>query len=193
MNPTVIEMTKAALGSNRSISRTIAPGFARAGLSVAILSGWFVVTRVGFRHALNVWDVTALRFGERGHSADPDAVGWSVAPAGARMDSRDCTRQSVRRAFHSARRCRASAHICDTGDFRGSDWMGDARRTATQAAISGYILIAAGLSVLIYGYALTEGRQNAAGVLTLIVAAAMWAAYTLRLRRSGLTPLQLRH
>jgi hypothetical protein len=64
MNPTVIEMTKPALGSSRSILRTIAPGFAWAGLSVAILSGWFVVTRVGFRHALNVWDVTALRFGE---------------------------------------------------------------------------------------------------------------------------------
>jgi hypothetical protein len=63
-NPTVIEMTKPALGSSQSSLRTIAPGFAWAGLSVAILSGWFVVTRVGFRHALNVWDVTALRFGE---------------------------------------------------------------------------------------------------------------------------------
>ena len=64
MNSTVIDMTKPAFGSSRSILRTIAPGFAWAGLSVAILSGWFVVTRVGFRQALNVWDVTALRFGE---------------------------------------------------------------------------------------------------------------------------------
>ena len=27
-------------------------------------SGWFVVTRLGFRHELRVWDIIALRFGE---------------------------------------------------------------------------------------------------------------------------------
>jgi hypothetical protein len=35
-----------------------------AGVSVAILSGWFVVTRLGLRHELRIWDVIALRFGE---------------------------------------------------------------------------------------------------------------------------------
>ncbi|MFX8848600.1 EamA/RhaT family transporter, partial [Acinetobacter baumannii] len=32
--------------------------------SVAILSGWFVVTRLGLRHELRIWDVIALRFGK---------------------------------------------------------------------------------------------------------------------------------
>ena len=36
----------------------------RGGLSVAVLSGWFVVTRLGLRHDLRVWDVIALRFGD---------------------------------------------------------------------------------------------------------------------------------
>src|ERR1700758_5081868 len=34
------------------------------GLAVVVLSGWFVVTRVGLRQDLRVWDVMALRFGE---------------------------------------------------------------------------------------------------------------------------------
>ena len=39
-------------------------GFAWATLSVGILSGWFVVTRLGLSHHLGIWDVVALRFGE---------------------------------------------------------------------------------------------------------------------------------
>jgi hypothetical protein len=42
----------------------IAQGLLWGGLSVAVLSGWFVVTRVGLRRDLRVWDVIALRFGE---------------------------------------------------------------------------------------------------------------------------------
>src|SRR5271156_3759656 len=49
---------------DRTGPRPSARGFAWAFLSVAILSGWFVVTRLGFRHDLRVWDIIALRFGE---------------------------------------------------------------------------------------------------------------------------------
>ncbi|MGV2982020.1 EamA family transporter, partial [Camelimonas sp. ID_303_24] len=38
-------------------------GLLWAALSVAIFSGWFVVTRFSVTHELQVWDVTALRFG----------------------------------------------------------------------------------------------------------------------------------
>jgi drug/metabolite transporter (DMT)-like permease len=38
-------------------------GLLWAALSVVIFSGWFVVTRFSVTHELQVWDVTALRFG----------------------------------------------------------------------------------------------------------------------------------
>src|SRR6516164_7877632 len=42
----------------------MARGIAWGGMSVAVLSGWFVVTRLGLRHDLRVWDVIALRFSD---------------------------------------------------------------------------------------------------------------------------------
>jgi hypothetical protein len=38
-------------------------GFGWAALSVAIFSGWFVVTRFGVTRELRIWDIAALRFG----------------------------------------------------------------------------------------------------------------------------------
>ena len=40
-------------------------GLLWAALSVAIFSGWFVVTRFSVTHELQVWDVTSLRRGRR--------------------------------------------------------------------------------------------------------------------------------
>jgi drug/metabolite transporter (DMT)-like permease len=199
MNPTVIETTKPALGSSRSILWTLVPGFAWAGLSVAILSGWFVVTRVGFRHDLQVWDVIALRFGEGAILLTPTLL---VGPS--RLPMRAWT-QGIALAILwgapfillvgiglqlTSATLASSIAPALMPIFAGAiGWMmfGEPPQ---KLQIFGYILIAAGLLVLIYRYALTEGRPNAAGVLTLIIAAAMWATYTLRLRGSGLTPLQ---
>ena len=52
--------------SNRAVSNPwrIARGVIWGSLAVVVLSGWFVVTRVGLRQDLRVWDVMALRFGE---------------------------------------------------------------------------------------------------------------------------------
>src|SRR5258708_18360609 len=55
---------------------------------------------------------------------------------------------------------------------------------------SGYAVIGRGLVALVVTYASLTGRPDSLGLLCLVVAAAMWAAYTLRLRGSGLSPLQ---
>src|SRR6202043_1056880 len=54
----------------------------------------------------------------------------------------------------------------------------------------GFGLIAAGLLALVYGYIRTEGRLDTGGAVALVTAAVLWALYTLRLRRTGLTSLQ---
>jgi hypothetical protein len=45
------------------LSRSMVAGFAWSALSVAILSGWFVVTRFSVTRELRIWDITPLRFG----------------------------------------------------------------------------------------------------------------------------------
>jgi drug/metabolite transporter (DMT)-like permease len=54
----------------------------------------------------------------------------------------------------------------------------------------GYVLIVAGLLALVWDYISAEGRIDMSGAAALVAAAVMWALYTLRLRRSTLTPLQ---
>src|SRR5271167_1612678 len=52
--------------SNRAVSNSwrIRQGAIWGGLAVVVVSGWFVVARLGLRQDLRVWDVMALRFGE---------------------------------------------------------------------------------------------------------------------------------
>src|ERR1700722_21013034 len=52
--------------SNMAVSNAwrIAQGVIWGSLAVVVLSGWFVITRLGLRQDLRVWDVMALRFGE---------------------------------------------------------------------------------------------------------------------------------
>jgi len=54
--------------------RRVVYGSGWAALSLGILSGWFVVTRLGFRHELGVWDIIALRFGEGAILLTPSLV-----------------------------------------------------------------------------------------------------------------------
>lgn len=51
-------------------------------------------------------------------------------------------------------------------------------------------MIAAGLVVLVYIYVQAEGRVDIGGAAALVIAALLWALYTLRLPRAGVTSLQ---
>lgn len=54
----------------------------------------------------------------------------------------------------------------------------------------GYATICIGLAGLVASGAALRGSTNIGGLLALVVAAAMWASYTLRFRKSGLTAIQ---
>ena len=64
MNLVTLDDLSTRSNSISSGSWWTAQGVVWGSLSVAILSGWFVVTRLRLRQDLRVWDVTALRFGE---------------------------------------------------------------------------------------------------------------------------------
>jgi drug/metabolite transporter (DMT)-like permease len=56
--------------------------------------------------------------------------------------------------------------------------------------LSGYGMIAAGLFALVGAYVRSEGRLDIGGAAALVTAAVLWAGYTLRLPRAGVTSLQ---
>ncbi|WP_426440457.1 DMT family transporter [Bradyrhizobium genosp. P] len=198
MTSTTIEAVSPADGDRAGMGAT-AKGFAWSFLSVAILSGWFVVTRLGFRHDLRVWDIIALRFGEGALLLAPTLLfgrsrlplrAWlpGILPAilwGAPFIVFVGTGLQLTSAALASAIAPALMPV-----FAGMiGWLifGEMPRGLQ---ISGYVLIAAGLVVLILGYTSAQSRLNLIGVLALVVAAAMWAACTLRLRGSGLSPLQ---
>jgi drug/metabolite transporter (DMT)-like permease len=197
MTSTAIEM---ASGKTSALDlRRVIYGSAWAGLSLAIFSGWFVVTRLGFRHDLQVWDIIALRFGEGAILLTPTLlVGKSRLPlrawirgiplgflwgapfiflvgSGLRLTSATLA-SSIAPALMPV--------------FAGAiGWLASGERLRP-LQFSGYALIAAGLVVLVVAYASITSRPDTIGFACLVIAAAMWAAYTLRLRGSGLSPLQ---
>jgi drug/metabolite transporter (DMT)-like permease len=179
--------------------RRVIYGSGWAALSLAILSGWFVVTRLGFRHELGVWDIIALRFGEGAVLLTPSlvvgkfrlplrawirgiplAILWGapfifLVGTGLRLTSATLA-SSIAPALMPV--------------FAGAmSWLAFGGRPRP-LQFSGYVLIATGLVALVVTYASLTGRPDSLGLLCLAVAAAMWAAHTLRLRGSGLSPLQ---
>jgi drug/metabolite transporter (DMT)-like permease len=56
--------------------------------------------------------------------------------------------------------------------------------------LSGYGMIAAGLFALVCVYVQAAGRLDMGGAAALVTAAVLWAVYTLRLPRAGVTSLQ---
>jgi drug/metabolite transporter (DMT)-like permease len=199
MNLTAVESTMTRLSRTSSDYWRIAHGVVWAGLSVAVLSGWFVVTRMGLRHELRIWDVMALRFGEGAILLTPAlligrlrlpvhawaqgivlAVLWGapfilLVGMGLQVTSATFT-SSVTPALMPV--------------FAGLiawRFFGEIPR---ERQLFGYGLIAAGLLALVYGYVSAEGRVDIGGAAALVTAAAMWALYTVRLRRTNLTPLQ---
>jgi drug/metabolite transporter (DMT)-like permease len=59
-----------------------------------------------------------------------------------------------------------------------------------RAGLSGYGMIAAGLFVLVCIYVQAQGHLDIGGTAALVTAAVLWAVYTLRLPRAGVTSLQ---
>jgi drug/metabolite transporter (DMT)-like permease len=177
----------------------IVQGIAWSGLSVAILSGWFVVTRLGFRHDLGVWDVIALRFGEGAALLTPALL---IGPSRLRLDA--WPRGIVLAALWGAPfivlvaiglrltsvTLASSVAPALMPVFAGLIAWGFLGEVPHKRQLFGYGMIGAGLVALVHAYFRAEGSLDAAGIAALVVAAMMWALYTLRLRQTALTSLQ---
>lgn len=171
-------------------------GFLWAGLAVSIFAGWFVVTRFSVTRILSVWDLTALRYGIGAVLLAPVLL--------RRLPSRAWLNGFVFAALWGApfailvslgvqmTSAGRAASVTPTlmPVFAGLLGWALLREPPGGVRLAGYGAIAAGLC----GLVLTAVGEGAApslfGLGLLALAAAMWASYTLLLRRSGLTPIQ---
>lgn len=168
-------------------------------VAVVVLSGWFVVTRVGLRQDLRVWDVMALRFGEGALFLTPVllvgplrlrvqawpggiilALLWGapfILLVGLGLQATSATMTSTV----------TPALMPVFAGFVAWILLGE---RPSRRHLSGYGMIAAGLLALVCVFVQAEGRLDIGGAGALVAAAVLWALYTLRLPRAGVTSLQ---
>lgn len=180
-----------------------------AALSVAIFSGWFVVTRFSVAQAggvstLTVWDITVLRFGVgavillpvllapwliRGRRRLPPGAGREGLLFAVLWGAPFVLLIALGLQLTSAGRAAAVTPTMMPVFAGLFGWvlLGD---RPGRLRLAGYAAIAAGLLGLIMAGAGLHGMRAVAGFAAMLGAAALWAIYTLRFRRSGLTALQ---
>lgn len=188
--------TKDGLARPRILRRQLT-GFAWAALSVAIFSGWFVVTRFSVTRELRIWDVTALRFGIGAVLLAP-----AILRRGSRLPAAVWRQGFVFSLLWgvpfvllvalglqlSSAALAASLAPMLMPVFAGLlAWIVLKERQGSTRWL-GYSAIVIGLVFMITGESL--GAPSPVGLVALTLAAAMWAVYTLLFRRSGLTPVQ---
>lgn len=186
-------------GASSSGVRATVSGFVWAGLSVAVLAGWFVVTRAGFRQELRIWDVIALRFGGGALFLTPVLIFGPL-----KLPLREWLPGIVLAALWGApfilmvgmglqsttAAVASSVTPALMPVFAGFMAWGFFAEIPRKRQLCGYALICTGLVALAHGYASNSGQYASTGIIALIVAAAMWALYALRMRRTRLTSLQ---
>src|SRR6201987_1755508 len=174
--------------SNRAASNSwrIARGVVWGALSVVVLSGWFVVTRVGLRQDLLVWDVIALRFGEGALLLTPVllvgplrlriqawpngiilALLWGapfILLVGLGLQATSATMTSTV----------TPALMPVFAGFVAWTFFG---QRPSRRHLSGYGMIAAGLFALVCVYVQAEGRLDVGGAAALVTAAVLWTAH----------------
>ena len=180
-------------------SRAMIIGFAWAALTVAIFSGWFVITRFSVTRELRVWDITALRFGIGAvllsptllrRATRPSAAGWRQGLLFSVLwGAPFVILVAIGLRLTSAAQA-ASITPTLTPVFAGLlGWLFLRQRPAGGRLI-GYAAIAAGLTALVAAGAVAHGAPTPLGILALMLASAMWSVYTLLFGRSGMTPIQ---
>jgi drug/metabolite transporter (DMT)-like permease len=177
----------------------IGRGLAWSAVGLAIFSGWFVVTRLAMAADLRVWDVVALRFGGGTLVLLPVLLGqcrrlpWRAWREGLILASLWGVPFVL--AVALGLRLTSAAHASSVTPglmpiFAGAfAWAILGERPAARR-FAGYSVILTGIVLLIWTSFASEAGVSIAGLAALVAAAAMWAAYTLRLGRSGLTSIQ---
>lgn len=184
----------AADGARSSRKRLI--GFLWAVLTVSIFAGWFVVTRFSVTRSLNVWDLTALRYGIGAILLVPvllrdlPARAWRNGFVFAALwGAPFAALVALGVQMTSAGRA-ASVTPTLMPVFAGLlGWL-LLRQPPGRIRLAGYAAIAAGLCGLILTASSGQGAPSLLGLGLLTLAAVMWAGYTLLLRGSGLNPMQ---
>ena len=174
-------------------------GIGWAILSVAIFSGWFVVTLLGFHHKLQVWDIIALRFGVSTLLLTPVLLFGSLKVPLTRW------MQGIALAFLWGA---PFIFFLGTGIQRTSAILASAITPAMMPVFAGllgwlalgtkprfwlfigYALIIVGLVILTMVYGIKNGWPNPAGIAFLLLASMMWATFTLRVRQTGFSSIQ---
>lgn len=174
-------------------------GMLWACLTIAIFSGWFVVTRFSVTRELRLWDVTALRYGIGAIVLAPalfrtkqplPAAQWRegflyAVLWGAPFVLLVALGLKLTSAAQAASVVPALMPV-----FAGMmAWLFLKERPGKIRA-AGYLAIVAGLSCMLLFGTTASGAPSAEGVIALMCAAAMWSAYTLLFRRSRLTAIQ---
>lgn len=176
-----------------------AEGLIWACASLLIFSGWFVVTRFSMARNLQIWDITALRFGvgallfapvllHRKSRLPPAAwrEGFLFALLwGAPFVLLVALGLQLTSAAQAASIATTLMPVL-AGLFA---WLFLSEGQGLRRWI-GYAAICVGLAGLVASGAALRGPPNIGGLLALVLAAAMWASYTLRFRKSGLTAIQ---
>lgn len=178
-------------------SRQMLAGLAWAAVSVAIFSGWFVVTRFSVTREMNSWDITALRFGVGALALLPvlianrlPARAWLMGLVFALLWGAPFVLLIALGLQLTSAAQAASTTPTLMPVFSGLiGWAVLGERPGVPR-LAGYAAIAAGLVALSIATAPSDGVANPAGLAALMLASAMWAGYTLIFRRTGLTSLQ---
>ena len=174
-------------------------GFLWAGLSVLIFSGWFVVTRLSVTRELRLWDVTALRFGIGALVLSPvllkdrkkiPAKAWIEGLVYACLWGLPFVLAvAFGLQITSARRAAAITPALMPVFAGVFAWI-TLRESQGARRWGGYLAIIVGLTCLTLSGDSMNEKMSPLGLSALVVAAAMWATYTLLFRRSELTPVQ---
>ena len=190
----VVKPMSATAGERRSL------GFGLAVAALAIWSAWFVVTRLSVTRELGAYDITALRLG----------IGALVLLPNFLRTARGLTPRAWREGvILSACWGAPFVLLLSWGVQLTSAGYAASLTPSLMPVFAGLIawavlgerpgrLRAAGFAITAAGaFALSatfRTGDHPAGVLpgtaSLLAASALWAIYTLRVRRSGLTPLQ---
>ncbi len=202
------EQSAAATSASTIADPTAAPamplgnllrGLLWAGITVAIFSGWFVVTRHGMARHMHLWDVMALRFGGGAVLLLP-----ALLLPGRRLPAKAWGEGLLLAALWGAPfvylvalglQLTSVAHVSSTTPplmpvFAGllGWWLLREKPTATR--LLGYGAIVFGIVTLHVSLGQAHGWPGPEGVGVLIVGSLLWAIYTLRFRRSGLNAIQ---
>lgn len=175
-------------------------GYALAATATLIWAGWFVVTRLAVTRELGIYDVTALRIGVGALVLLPAFLrSLPTLPRGAWRDGvvlSFCWGAPFVLLLSWGVRLSSAAHAAAITPTTMPvlaglmSWAVFGERLGRRRWLSFAVIVAGVLALCLSAPAVGGHGYAWLGDAALLGGAALWAIYTLRVRRTGLTPLQ---